>query len=141
MKTLVTWTLEDSSFSFDFREVSLAIILNLFWVVFHGILSQMSTNLYRNFTSDVIKLSQKKNDFKDLTAFWFTFLWRYIIVESFISVAFVIVQLKISKVLRTNSASTKQPIIGGFWALTPPIWQNIVKILTRCSVLANKNSV
>ena len=54
-------TLEDSSFGSNFREVSVAIILNLLWVVFHGILPQMSSNLYKGLTSNVIKLSQKMN--------------------------------------------------------------------------------
>ena len=34
-------SLEDSSFGSNFRVVSVAIILNLLWVVFYGILSQM----------------------------------------------------------------------------------------------------
>ena len=94
-------TLEDSSFGSNFREVSVAIILNLFWVVFHGILRQMLSNLYASFTSDAIKLSQK-NEFLILRAFRFTLSWRYIIVVSFISIAFVSVSQ-----MRTDSASTK----------------------------------
>ena len=39
-------TLEDSSFGSNFGEFSVAIILNLFWVVFRGILPQMLSNLY-----------------------------------------------------------------------------------------------
>ena len=62
-------TLEDSNFGSKFREASVAIILNLFWVVFHGILPQMLSNLY--FTSGAIKLSQK-NEFLALRAFQFT---------------------------------------------------------------------
>ena len=99
-------TLEDSSFGSYFREASIAIILNLFWVVFHGILLQMSSNLYKSFTSDTIKLSHK-NEFLALRTFWFTLSWRHIIVVSFISIAFVVVKLKISKILHTDSASTK----------------------------------
>ena len=53
--------LKDSSLGSSSREVSAAIILNLFWVVFHGILPQMLSNLYQSFTSDAIKLSKKKN--------------------------------------------------------------------------------
>ena len=53
-------TLEDSSFGSNFREVLVAYIVNLFWVVFYGILHQMSPNLYKSFTSDATKLSQKK---------------------------------------------------------------------------------
>ena len=106
-------TLEDSSFGSSFKEVSVAIILNLFWVVFHGILPQMLSNLYKSFTSDAVK---QKNEFLALRAFQCTLSWRYIIVVSFISIAFV-VKLKISKVLRTDSASTKLPFLGAFWAL------------------------
>ena len=51
-------SLEDSSFGSNFREVSVAIILNLLWVVFYGILSQMSPNLCKSITSNAIKLSQ-----------------------------------------------------------------------------------
>ena len=50
-------------------------------------------------------------------------------------------RLLISKILRTDLASTKEPFLGGFWALTPSIWSNIVKILTRNSILANKYTV
>ena len=100
----------------------------------------MSSNLYKIFTSDAIKLSQK-NEFFTLIAFRFTLSWRYIIVVSFISIASVVVKLKISNVLRTDSASTKWPFLGDFWVLTPPIWSNIAAILTRVSTLANKNTV
>ena len=99
-------TLEDSSFGYNFREVIVAIILNLFWVVFHGKLPQMSSNLYKSFTGDATKLIEK-NESLALRAFRFTLSWRYIIVVSFISIAFAVVKLKISKVLRTDSASTK----------------------------------
>ena len=34
-----------------------------FWVVFHGILPQMLSNLYKRFTSDAIKLGKKKMNF------------------------------------------------------------------------------
>ena len=46
-------------------------------------------------------------------------LWRYIIVVSFISVAFVVVKLKIFKCFRGNAASMKWPHLRGFWALSP----------------------
>ena len=114
--------------------------MNLFWDAFYGILPQMSSNLYKIFTSEAIKLSQK-NEFLTLIAFRFTLSWRYIIVVSFISIVFVVVKLKISNVLRTDSASTKWPFLGDFWVLTPPIWSNIAAILTRVSTLANKNTV
>ena len=114
--------------------------MNLFWDAFYGILPQMSSNLYKIFTSEAIKLSQK-NEFLTLIAFRFTLSWRYIIVVSFISIAFVVVKLKISNVLRTDSASTKWPFLGDFWVLTPPIWSNIAAILTIVSTLANKNTV
>ena len=65
--------LEDSSLGSNSREVSAAIILKLFWVVFHGILPQMLSNLYKNFTSDAIKLSKKsQNEFLALRAFRLT---------------------------------------------------------------------
>ena len=76
-----------------------------FWAVFHSILPQMLSNLYKRFTSDAIKLG-KKNEFLAQRTFWFTFSLRYKIVVSFISIAFA-VKLKISKVSRTDSASTK----------------------------------
>ena len=111
--------------------------MNLFWVAFHEILPQMSSNLYKSFSNDAIK----KNEFLTRRVFRLTVSWRYIIVVSFISIAFVVVKLRISKVLRTNSTSTKQSFLGGFWALTLPIWSNIAEILTRGSALANKNTV
>ena len=83
----------------------------------------------------------KKNEFLTLIAFRFTLSWRYIIVVSFISIEFVIVKLKISKVLRTDLAATKLSFLGGFWVLTPPIWSNIADIFIRGSTLANKNTV
>ena len=125
-------TLEGSCFGSNFREVSVGIILNLFWAVFHEY-------SLKSFTSDTIKLSQK-NEFLALRAFRFTLSWRYIIVVSFISIAFVIFKLKVSKILRTDSASTKEPFLGGFWALTPQVWFNVTEILTRGSTLGNKNT-
>ena len=92
----------------------------------------MFSNLCKSFTSDAIKLSQK-NEFLAVRALQFTFSWRHIIVVSLISIAFVVVKLKISKFLRTDSTSTKCPFLGGFWALAPPIWSNVTKILTRGS--------
>ena len=77
-----------------------------FWAVFHSILPQMLSNLYKRFTSDAMKLGKKKNEFLAQRTFWFTFSLRYKIVVSFISIAFA-VKLKISKVSRTDSASTK----------------------------------
>ena len=100
---------------------------------------QMLSNLYKSFTSDVIRLSQKKK-FLALRAIRFTLSWRYIIVISFIDIGFVVVKLKISEVLRTNSASTNS-LFWGFWALIPPIYSNIAKILNRDSTLVNKNTV
>ena len=129
-------TLEDSSFGSNFREVSVAIILNLFWVIFNGILPHMLSNLYKSFTSDANKVSQE-NEFLALRAFWFTLSWRYIIMLSLFSIAFVVVKLKISKILHTVQHPRKSP----FWALTPPIWSNIAVILTRGSTLANKSTV
>ena len=92
-KTLYCYIiLEDSRFSSNFREVIVAIILNLFWVVFHGILTQMSSSLYKSFTSDAIKLRNewKKKEFLNLRAFWFTLSWRNIIVVSSVSIVFAL---------------------------------------------------
>ena len=71
--------------------------MNLFRVVFHSILfipPDAVDNLYKSFTSDAIKLSQE-NEFLALRLFRFTLSWRYIIVVSFIGIAFVVVKLKI----------------------------------------------
>ena len=92
----------------------------------------MFSNLCKSFTSDAIELSQKK-EFLAVRALQFTFSWRHIIVVSLISIAFVVVKLKISKFLRTDSTSTKYPFLGGFWVLAPRIWSNITEILTRGS--------
>ena len=79
-----------------------------------------------------LKLSQKLIFWLILRGFWFTpsyrlwvklqssaklnFLWWYIIVVSFISVAFVVVKLNIFK----WSASINWSLLGGgFWALSP----------------------
>ena len=83
--------LEDSSFRPCFREVRVAMILNLFWVVFHGILLQMPSNLYKSLISNAIILSQKI-EFLALRAFRFRRSWRCIIVISFISIIFVVVK-------------------------------------------------
>ena len=72
------------SFGSNFTEVRVAIILNLFWIFFHGILLQILSNLYKSFSSDVIKSGQK-NDFLILRTFRFILSWRYLIVRSFIS--------------------------------------------------------
>ena len=76
-----------------------------FWAVFHSILPQMLSNLYKRFTSDAIKLGKKKwiSGSKDFLV--------YLLIKiqnrgKFISIAFA-VKLKISKVSRTDSASTK----------------------------------
>ena len=58
-----TWyiyvTLKDNSFGSNFRVASAAITLNLFWLVFDGI--HPPNVVQKTFTSDAIKLSQKKN--------------------------------------------------------------------------------
>ena len=82
-------TLGDRSFGSNFREVSLAIICNLFCVIFHGIQS-IQKLLYKSLSSDAITLSQK-NEFLALRAFQFTLSWRYITMVSSISRAFVVV--------------------------------------------------
>ena len=63
-------------------------------------------------------------------------LMKILIVVRFISIAFVVAKLKFFKVLRTNSASTKWPFLGSFWALTPPKYgSNITEILTRGTIM------
>ena len=47
-------------------------------------------------------------------------LWRYIVVVSFISVAFVVVKLQIFICFCEDEASLKWPLLGGFWVLSPP---------------------
>ena len=68
---------------------------------------------------------------------WKTLL-RYISIVSFISIAFVVVKLKIFKVFRIDSASMKWPLLGGFGPLLPQILFNLAEILTRCSVPIRK---
>ena len=49
--------LEDNNFWFSFERPSkciVAIILDLFWVSFYGICSQMWSSFYKNFTSDTM---------------------------------------------------------------------------------------
>ena len=58
---LIQIVLLDSSSGSNFEEVSVAIILYLLLVVFHGILPQMSSNLYKSFIRNAIKLRQKMN--------------------------------------------------------------------------------
>ena len=65
MKSYIT--LEDNTFGSNVIEVSVAIILKLLWVVFHGILPQMSSNLYKSFTSNAIKLISGSKSFSVYT--------------------------------------------------------------------------
>ena len=60
-----------------------------------------------------------KIEFLALKGYRFTLSSRLIAV-SFIIIAFGFIKLKISKVLRTDSAFVKWPFLEGFWALTPP---------------------
>ena len=46
--------------------------------------------------------------------------WRYIIMVSFIGVAFVIAKLSIFKCFHGSATSMKWHFLRGFWALTPP---------------------
>ena len=63
-------------------------------------------------------------------------LMKILIVESFISIVHLVAKLKFFKVLRTDSASTKWPFLGSFWALTPPKYgSNITEILTRGTIM------
>ena len=59
---------------------------------------------------------------------------------SFISIALVIVKLKIL-VLRVDSAFIKWLFLGGFGLFLPKIYLTIVEILTRGSTLPNNNIV
>ena len=77
-----------------------AIILGLFWVVFQGLLPQMSFNLYK--------------------------ILPYIIMVSLISIAFVVDNLYILKVFRISSASVKWPFLGGFLCLNYPKYGSIL---------------
>ena len=112
-------TLQCISFG-TFHLAVMVIIFKLFWVVFLGIPPQMSSSLYKSFTSD--QLNQAKiNEFLALRTFRFTLSWRYITAVSFISIAFVIVKLT---------------FLESFWPLTLTISSSIAKILTRGSTLA-----
>ena len=68
---------------------------------------------------------------------WKTLL-RYISVVSFISIAFVVVKLKIFKVFRIDSAFMQWPFLRVFGPLLPQILFNLAEILTRCSVPIRK---
>ena len=68
---------------------------------------------------------------------WNTLL-RYIFVVRFISVAFVVVKLKIFKVFRIDSAFIKWPLLKGFGPLLPQTLFNLAESLTRCSVPIRK---
>ena len=68
---------------------------------------------------------------------WKTLL-RYISVVSFISIAFVVVKLKVFKVFRIDSAFMKRPLFGDFGPVLPQILVNLAKILTRCSFSMKK---
>ena len=50
---------EDSSLGSHLRDLqfSVAIILDLFWVVFYEILTQMCSSLYKNFTIDAMQVN------------------------------------------------------------------------------------
>ena len=57
---------------------------------------------------------------------------------SFISIAFVVVKLKIFKLFRIDSAFMKWPLLGGFGPLLRQILFNVAEILTRCDVPIRK---
>ena len=145
------------------------IILELPWVVFHGFLSQIRSNLHDIFTSEAVQnnashtlrllvWSQKLHEIK--LVFWLNpssphptspqhphsptpklkLLRRYKVVVSFMSIAFVVVKLKIFRVLGTHSAPMKWP----FWVflgLSSPRGSNLGEILNRERILADKNTV
>ena len=94
----------------------------------------MSSNLYKIFTSEAIKLSQK-NEFLTLIAFRFTLSWRYIIVVSFISIASVIIKLKFQSFAYRFSIH-ETSLFGRFLGPYSP------KMVQYCRhSLANKNTV
>ena len=66
-------------------------------------------------------------------------IWqRYKIEERFMSIASIVVKLQIFKVLHTKSASMGAYSGSVFWPLLPQI---LVKFLTRCNIVVDKNRV
>ena len=100
-------------------------------MVFDGVLPKCCPIYTKGFTSDAIKLSQKK-EFLALRSFRFTLLWSYIIVVSVISIAFVVVKLKISK---------KSPFWKVFGLVLPHYGPILLKFSTVALPLVNKNTV
>ena len=103
--------------------------MNLFWVVFYGICTKTLLVMQGKVMHDIcggfscsLKIIDicQKTKFLALRGFRFTLSWKYIIMVSFIRIAFAIANLKVFKVFRTIPASMKWPFLGGFWALTPP---------------------
>ena len=58
----------------------------------------------------------------------------------FISIAFVVVKLKLFKIFQSFSASMKWLWLGSFWPLLLQIWSNFAEVFTRDSILADKKS-
>ena len=110
--------------------------MDQFWVVFHGILHQIWTNLYKNITTDAIK-----GNAQHMWGFWFILLWRYIIVVSFISIAFLIVKSRFLKVCVPIHHPWNSHIWEVSGSLLSQIWSNSAGIVTRGSMPANKNIV
>ena len=50
------------------------------------------------------------------------------------SIAFAVVKFQIFKVLRTDSASVKRPILGAFWDPTTQLLSDFDEIFTRGSI-------
>ena len=131
-------TLEDSSFGLNFREVSKAIILNLFWVGFHGIAHRILCSLYKSFTSDVIKLSQKKwiSDSKSFSVYTFMKLHKR---GKFYKYSICACYVKNFQSFTYRFSIQEIAILGRFLGPYVPIWSNIAEILTRGSTVADKN--
>ena len=122
--------LKDRSFSSIFQrlsKVSVAIVLDLFRLVFHGsctkTLPVMQRKVMLRHMCWFLMQSKNSQALRQKTeGCRFILSWRYIIVVSFIRIAFVVVKLKVFKVLGANSASTN----GSFWVvfglLLPQIW-------------------
>ena len=58
----------------------------------------------------------------------------------FISIAFVVVKLKLFKIFQSFSASMKWLWLGSFWPLLLQIWSNFAEVFTRDSILVDKKS-
>ena len=97
----------------------------IFWLFFSGFCFTLSYTLW------VIPQSSAN----------LNFLWRYIIVVSFISVAFVVIKLYMFKFFCGGAALMKWPFLRGFWALTPANMSQICWNFNQRYVLFKTNTV